>query len=205
MSHKSSQTFMSRCAHISDLQSARVGFSDVTQLLSDFGVTLRTHLRIAESARVSISQTLVSRCAHISDLQVRAPRLHRCHSTSLRLCCLVVHTSLFVKCMHVDSADVTQLLTDFGVTLRTHLSSSSACMSTRQMSLSNFQLTMRTHLRFSESPRKLVSNFHTSLHTHLRSASARASITQMSLNLSQTLVSRCAHISDPHTRACQVG
>jgi hypothetical protein len=141
----------------------------VTQLFSNFAVTLRTHLRHGMSmcqlnrCHATSCQTFRSPCAHISLRQVRAPRLRRrhttphrlwchldrCHTTPHRLWCHLAHTSsvmacrlvnsadvtqprvkllghlahtsLFVKCARLDCADVTQLLTDFGVTLRTHL------------------------------------------------------------------------------------
>jgi hypothetical protein len=106
---------------------ALVNSTDVTQPLSNFHVTLCTHLRSA-SARASFSkrcdttsQTFSSPCARISLHHTRACQLDRCHTTSLKLSGDLAHTPFVMACRLVNSTDVTQPLSNFHVTLRTHL------------------------------------------------------------------------------------
>jgi hypothetical protein len=117
MSHNSSQTLVSPCAHISLRQ---VHACQLGRCLSQTFSSPCAHISDFQRVRASSCQTFTRACTHISDLQVRAPRSHRCHSTSLRLWCHVAHTSQILTRVLVKSVDDTQPFTDFGVTLRTH-------------------------------------------------------------------------------------
>jgi phosphoribosyl 1,2-cyclic phosphodiesterase len=86
-------------------------------------------------------------CRCVNSTDVTQPRV--------KLLGHLAHTSLFVKCARLDCADVTQLLTDFGVTLT----------DVTQL-LTDFGVTLRTHLlswhvglSIQQMSHNLVSNF----------------------------------------------